>query len=204
MNGETAGRVDTVLPHRGEDHLAPGHAGASLAEGYEEHYQRVGRWKGSCGTREAQAKVTEFWLSQGDPGLRWLAGRLRSEGHIDALDGTAAVLSMAGPTAISPILEELERQPSTDQALALLRALAWIGEDGVEAQPSLTTRLETALSGFLGHGDADVREYAARSAHLLPRQRAAGLIGDRLDVETDAAVRAAIEEVIDAGATGRG
>lgn len=205
---ETTERVDAMLPGQGENHLATrlaqGPAVPSPSEEYEDQYQRIGRWKGPCGTREAQAGVTEFWLGQGEPGLRWLAGRLRQEGHIDALDGTAALLWKAGEGAIRPIIEELEREPPIDQADALLRALRSIAEDGVEAPPSLATRLEAALSVFVHHSDADVREYAARATRLLPRERAAGLLRCRLDAETDPDVRQAVEDLINVGATGRG
>jgi hypothetical protein len=207
MNEETVDRINLVLTQHGESgtaELAPNSAGRITSEGLEEEYQKIGWWRGPHATPEAQARLRDFWLRQGGPGLRWLAGRLRQEWHIDALDGVATLLARAGEAAIPPILEELERQPTRDQAVALLHALAWIGEDGVEAQASLTTRLEGVLASFLQHDDAGPREWAARSARLLPREQAAWLLRKRLEAEPDADVRHAIEEVIDVDATGRG
>lgn len=206
INEETADRIETFLTNQEGSgpvpRLAPSPDAPSPTEVFEEQYQRIGRWKGPCGTREAQANVAEFWSSQGDAGLRWLAARLRREGHLDALDGTAALLASAGEAAILPILEELERQPPIDQADALLKALRWIGEDGTRARPALIARLEAALSEFLGHRDADVRESAALSTRLLPPSHAAGLLRGRLDAETDANVREAIGAILEAGTAG--
>jgi hypothetical protein len=187
MNEDTDDRLDAMRTQQGEGAagLAPSAAGPAPAEEFEEQYQRIGRWKGPHGTREAQARVREFWLSQGSPGVRWLARRLREEGHVDVLHGASCLLWEAGLNAIPPILEELERQPAMDQADALLKALSWIGEDGVGAPRSLMARLEAALAGFLDHEAADVRESAALAMRLLPADRAAYWLRRRRPLETD-------------------
>jgi hypothetical protein len=207
MNEESADRMNVVLTHHGES-VAAGNASrpeiSAPPERFEEEYQKIGWWKGPHATAEARARVRGFWSRQGGPGLRWLASRLRQEWHIDALEGVASLLAEAGEAAIPPILEELERQPARDQAEALLHALAWIGESGGAAQPDLTTRLEVVLAAFLWHADSNLRDWAASSARLLPRDQAVGLLRGRLDTEADADVRRAIEEVIDGDGTRRG
>jgi hypothetical protein len=205
MNEETADRTGVVLtgPHGGgAAGFAPSPAGPIPTERLEEDYQKIGWWKGAHAMPEARAQVRDFWRLQGGPGLRWLAARLRPEGHIDALDGVASLLAAAGETAILPILEELERQPTRDQAGALLHALAWIGEDGVAASTALTPRLEAALASLWQH-DADLREWVVCSARLLPRAYAVGLLRRWLDGETDAEVRRAIGDVLGVDAMGR-
>ena len=196
MNEESAHRLDTIPMHRGESDptpaIAPSPAGPEPTEEFEKQYQRIGRWKGPHGTREAQAKVREFWLSQGVSGMRWIARRLRQEGHLDALHGASSLLSDAGTDAIPPILEELERQPSMDQADTLLNALALLGEDGVEAPRSLVALLEAALAGFLDHREADLRESAAVAMRLLPADRSAYWLRRRRPLETDPDVSATL------------
>ena len=53
---------------------------------------------------------------------------------MDALHGAASLLADLGAECIKPILKELRRQPTVDQALALLQALSWIAES---ANPKL-------------------------------------------------------------------
>ena len=206
MNEETAHRTGVVLTdldRAGNAGLAPSPAGPITTERFEEEYEKIGWLKGRHATPEALAQARDFWRRQGGPGLRWLVARLRQEWHIDALDGVASLLAAAGETAILPILEELERQPTRDQAGALLQALAWVGEDGIAATTSLAPRLEAVLVSLRQHDDADLRERAARSARLLPRAAAVGLLRGWLEGETDADVRRAIEEVLGVDATGR-
>jgi hypothetical protein len=207
MNEETVDRMNFMTAqHQDGDAagLVASPAGPTPTEGFEEEYRKIGWLKGPHATREARAQVRDFWSRQGAPGLRWLASRLRQEWHIDALDGVASLLAGAGEAAIPPILEELERQPTRDQAEALLHALAWIGEHGGAAPPSLTTRLEAVIASFLWHDDPDLRDRAAGSARLLPGEQALGLLRKRLDAEADADVRRAIEEVIDGETSRRG
>jgi hypothetical protein len=207
MNDETIDRVDALLKHDREGESAA-EVSSTLAppcseEGFEDVYQKIGWSKGPNATPEAQALVREFWRLQGARGLRWLVNRLRRERHIDLLDGVASLLAQAGLAGIPPILDELERRPSRDQAEALLKALGWMGEQGLEAEPSSVTRLEMALSMFLHHDDTGVREWAARAARLVPREQAVRLLRSQFDVEPDADVRQAMEETIGAGETGR-
>ncbi len=88
----------------------------SCEDEFEAAYQKIGWWKGPNASAEAWARVREFWRHQGDQGFSWLASRLRREWHIDLLDGVASLLAEADGAAIPAILEELERQPSRDQA----------------------------------------------------------------------------------------
>jgi hypothetical protein len=206
MNEETIDRIDVMLTHHGESGaagLAPGPTGPTAAGDLEEEYQKIGRWKGPFATPEAQARVRDFWSGQGEPGLHWLVGRFRQEWHIDVLDGVANLLAETGEAAVPTILEELERQPAVEHAEALLKALAWIGENGVNAPSSLTTRLEAILTLYLQSDDPGPREWAARSACLLPQQQAIALLRHRHESESDAGVRRAIEDVIDVDTTAR-
>jgi hypothetical protein len=202
MNEETVDQIDALLANHGERRMAteltPASTGAASAEVLEEEYQKIGWWKGPNATPEQQARQRDFWLRQESPGLLWLVGRLREEWHIDLLDGVASLLSQAGKASIPLLLDELERQPPRDQAEALLKALAWMGETGVEVQPFLTTRLEANLAMLLQHRDTDLREWASGAARLLPQERAVGLLRRRLDAEPDASLRQVIGEIIDA------
>ncbi len=206
MSEETADRMNVMLTHHEESGaagLAPSPTGNVATEGFEKEYQRIGWWKGPYATPEARRGCASSGCVREVRACGGSRDGCAIEWHLDALDGVATLLAGAGESAIPPILEELERQPPRDQAEALLQALAWIGEDGVEAQPALTTRLQAVLAGFLQHDDAGPREWAARSARLLPREQAVGLLRTRLEAEPDADVRRAIEEVLDGDAAGR-
>jgi hypothetical protein len=206
MNKKPLDRSNTFSTRRGgagtDLEARPAFPTAPSEEVFEEEYQKIGWWKGPYAKPEARARVRDFWRLQGDRGLRWLAGRLRGEGHIDLLQGVASLLANAGSAGIPPILDELEHDPPLDQGVFLLKALGWMGEEGVEAQPTAATRLEAVLSTFLHHDNADLRESAVRAARLLPRERATGLLQGPLDAERDADVRQAIEEVIGTGSAG--
>jgi hypothetical protein len=204
MNEKTIDRTDAVLKLDRDDVTAadipPAQAAVCCQDSLEAMYQKIGWWKGPNATAEARTLVSDFWRDQGDPGLRWLASRLRPEGHIDLLDGVASILSQIGDTAIPPVLDELERQPCRDQAEALLKALGWLGEQGNSASPPLVARLGLVLATFLSGDDPGLREWAARAARLLPRERAVGLLGSLLNAEPNADVRNAIQETVAANA----
>jgi len=204
MNEKTIARTDAVLKLDRDEVTA---ADVRAAQGtvccedsLETMYQKIGWWKGPNATAEARALVCDFWRRQGDQGLRWLVSRLRAEWHIDLLDGVANVLAQIGDTAIAPMLDELERQPSRDQAEALLKTLGWLGEQGIAASPSLVERLGLVLAMFLRRDDPGLRERAVRAARLLPRERAVGLVAGLLNAEPDVDVRHAIEETVAATA----
>jgi hypothetical protein len=208
MNDEMIDRIDALLKHHGDEGAitaaSPSLASPSSEEDFEDAYQKIGWWKGPNATPEARARVRDFWRLQGNRGLSWLVGRLRREWHIDLLDGVADLLAQAGGAGIPPILDELEHQPlRRDQAEALLKALGWMGEEGIPVPPSSVKRLETALSMFLHQDDAGLREWAARAVRLLPREQALALIGGPLDGETDPDVLQAIEETVAASEIGR-
>jgi hypothetical protein len=207
MNHKIVDRIDTLV-HPGA--VGGGSADVTQAlapvaseEGFEDAYQKIGWWKGPNAMPEVQAYVRDFWQRQGERGLKWLIGRLRQESHIDLLDGVASILARAGGLAILPILEELERQPQHDQAEALLKALAWMGEDGVRLNPPSLEGLETALSTLLHQDDVGLREWSARAARLFPHERAVELLATHLDAEPDADVRQAIEEIVGASEIGQ-
>jgi hypothetical protein len=204
MNEKTIDRTDALLKPDRDGVTAAEHPAARAAvcceDSLEAMYQKIGWWKGPNASAEARTLVCDFWRRQGDQGLRWLVSRLRSEGHIDVLDGVASILAQIGVTAISPMLDELERQPSRDQAEALLKALGWLGAQGIAASPSLVERLGLVLAMFLRRDDPCLRERAVRAARLLRRERAVGLVGGLLNAEPDVDVRHAIEEAVAASA----
>jgi hypothetical protein len=204
MNEKTIDRSNALLGLDRDDvtgaDVLRAQAAGRCEDSLEAMYQQIGWWKGPNATAEARTLVCEFWRAQGDQGLRWLVSRLRLEGHIDLLDGVASILAQIGDTAIPPVLDELERQPSRDQAEALLKALGWLGERGNAAPPPLVARLGLLLGRFLRGGDPGQREWAARAARLLPGERAVGLLVGLLNSEPDADVRHAIQETVPASA----
>ena len=119
--------------------------------------------------------------------------RLRDEHHVDALHGAASLLSDLGEISLGPIFEELAREPSGDQVLALLRALGWLS--GSEAAPQLeSVQAELTLVDLHEENDPDVRSAAARAMSLLPRERVSRWLSRRLRDEVDPDVRATLEE----------
>ena len=205
MNEKTIDRTDALLKLDRDDVTAadvpPARAAVCCENSLEVMYQKIGWWKGPHATAEARTLVYDFWRDQGDQGLRWLVSRLRPEGHIDLLDGVASILAQDRRYCNPPVLDELERQPSRDQAEALLKALGWLGEQGKAASPPLVARLGLVLARFLGGDDSGLREWSARAARLLPRERAVGLLLGLLNAEPDADVRHAIQETVAASAT---
>jgi len=181
--------------------VPPAQAAVYYEDSLEAMYQKLGWWKGPHATAEARTLVRDFWRSQREEGLRWLVRRLRPEWHIDLLDGVASTLAQIGDSAILPVLDELERQPSRDQAEALLKALGWLGEQGNAASPPLLARLGPVLATILSGDDPGLREWAARAARLLPGEQVVGLLAGRLDAEPDADVRHAIQETVAESAT---
>ena len=110
--------------------------------------------------------------------------RLREEHHIDALHGTASLLSDLGEVIVDPIFQELGDEPSGDQALALLRALSWSSDrSGRHAREEV--KAETYLVDLLQNDEPDVREAAANAMRLLPDERALRWLSHRLRSETD-------------------
>jgi hypothetical protein len=155
----------------------------------ERQYQGLGNWKHAETGREAR----EYWFGAGAQGVEWLVRRLRSETHVEVLHDAAALLADLGRASVRPIVDELDRDPPTDQALALLRALGWLGES--HERPTLEgAQGELILAGLLQHDDPDIREAAACAMRLLRPQRAAYWLTRRVRVEPDAAVRVAIED----------
>lgn len=155
----------------------------------ERHFRGLGNWKHPETGRAAR----DYWFGAGAQGVEWLVRRLRSETHVEALHDAAALLTDLGRASVGPIIEELDRDPAADQALALLRALGWLGES--HERPTLEgAQGELILADLLQHDDPDIREAAACAMRLLRPERAAHWLTRRGRVEPDAAVRAAIED----------
>ena len=167
----------------------------TMPDNFEDQYEKIGWWKGPLATSSARQEVHDFWVSRGSRGARWLVRRLRSESHLDLLSGVANLLADLGELSLGPIVEELELEPTRDQAEALLKALAWLGAAGMTAGP-LAGRLIPILSAVLIHEDFDVREAACRATSLLAPGRARALLESRLAVEPSSEVRQTIEETI--------
>jgi hypothetical protein len=204
MNDKTIDRTDALLNLDRDDVTAtdipPAQPAVCCQDSLETMYQKIGWWKGPNATAEARTVVCDFWRNQADQGLQWLVSRLRTEWHIDLLDGVTSILAHIGDTAIPPVLDELERRPSRDQAEALLKALGSLGEQGDAVSPPLAERLGLVLATFLSGDDPELRGWAARAARLLPGERAVGLLAGLLDAEPDADVRHAIQETVSASA----
>jgi hypothetical protein len=166
---------------------------ASNPEEAEAHFRAIAPSTGKRVQPEVEEAARRFWGAAGEPGARWIARRLRWEFNVDALYGAAAALAELGVAAIPPILEELDNNPTTDQAMALVKALAWIGQS--PSAPKLeATSVELTLARFLQHFDGDVREWAAVAMRLLPPDRAAYWLRRRQAEETDPYVSQAIAE----------
>jgi hypothetical protein len=205
---ETAGDAGELgLAERGdgerslrEDRQRPGssaysfEAGVSLTiEAAETHYQGLGRWRGRATSPDAQEESRRFWRESGLAGVRWLVGRLRDELHDDRLRGTAATLADLGSVSLGPILEALRDEPTTDQALALLWALGWLGD----RQETEDMRAELILVQYLFDENAELREASARAMRLIPPHRAKRWLTRRLRDESGREVRLSIEDELE-------
>lgn len=159
----------------------------------ERHYQALGRSKGPLAAEDVQRDAREYWSGSGSAGARWLVARLRSETHEERLHWAASTLAGLGPVVLEPILEALQGDAPPDQALALLRALGWMGGRQKTADPLA----ELVLVKHLLHEDPDVREAASEALRVLPRERARTWLTRRLRDETDSEVRRTIEEELE-------
>jgi hypothetical protein len=155
----------------------------------ERQFRGLGNWKHA----EAGRAAREYWFGTGAQGVEWLVRRIRSERHVEVLHDVAALLADLGRVSIDPIIEELDRDPAADQALALLRALGWLGDS--HERPTLEgAQGELILADLLQHDDPDIREAAAGAMRLLRPERAAHWLTRRRRVEPDSDVQAAIED----------
>jgi predicted HTH domain antitoxin len=157
------------------------------------HYDCLGAWRGPLSARAVQDEALEFWRSTGEDGVRWLVRRLRDEHHVDALHGVASLLADLGEGILGPVFEELSSHASSDQALALLRALGWLGESK-GARRLKDAQAELVLADLLQDNEADVREAAAQALRLLSQEKAVRWLTHRLRDEADEEVRATIED----------
>jgi len=159
-------------------------------EAAEAHYQGLGRWKGRQASPEDQAESRRFWRESGLAGICWLVARLRDESHDDRLRGTASILADLGMASMGPILEALRGEPLTDQALALLWALGWLGD----RHETREMRAELILVQYLFDENPELREASARAMRLIPLHRAQPWLARRLRDESDREVRLSIED----------
>ncbi len=159
----------------------------------ERHYQALGRAKGPLAGEDVQRDAREYWNGSGSAGARWLVARLRSETHEERLHWAAFALAGLGAVSIGPILEALRGDAPPDQALALLRALGWMGGRQTTGDPLA----ELVLVEHLLHEHPDVREAASEALRVLPRERARTWLSRRLRDETDDEVRRTIEEELE-------
>jgi hypothetical protein len=156
-------------------------------------YDCLGAWRGPLATPKVQQEALGFWRSNGEEGVRWLVRRLRDEHHVDALHGVASLLADLGEVILGPVFEELSAHPSSDQALALLRALGWLSE--AEGAPRLEgVQAELVLADLLQDDQADIRAAAAQALRLLSREKALRWLSRRLRDETNQEVRATLED----------
>jgi hypothetical protein len=205
MNEETVDRISLMPTQHEEDvaaGLAPGPAGPTPPQVFEEEYQKIGWWKGPEATREARASQHEFWRTRGLQGVRWLVRRLRQEWHIDAMHGAASLLADLGESIIVPVFEELARDPSRDQALCLLWALVSLSESSSTLRIEAGTS-ESILADRLQDYDPDIREAAAEALRLLGPERSVRLLEQRLRGETNVDVRTTIERELTRQRAGR-
>jgi hypothetical protein len=163
------------------------------AEAAEAQYRRLGRWSGADASPERQAESRRFWHESGRAGVCWLISRLGDEAHDDRLRGAASMLADLGVDVMDPILETLRGRPGTDQTLALLWALGWLGDQEESGDP----RTELVLAQYLLDEHAEVREAAARAMRLIAPDRASLWLTRRLRDEPDHEVRRTIEEELE-------
>jgi HEAT repeats len=106
----------------------------------------------------------------------------------------ASMLADLGVDVLDPILETLRGRPATDQALALLWALGWLGDQEKSGDP----RAELVLAQYLLDEGAEIREAAARAMRLIAPDRARLWLTRRLRDEPDHEVRRTIEDELEA------
>ncbi len=172
----------------------PDEESAFPSEAAEFQYRRLGRWSGADASPEIQAESLRFWRESGLLGVRWLIARLRDEPHDGRLRGAASMLADLGREGLIPILEALLGSPTTDQALALLWALGWLGDREQDGEP----QTELVLMQYLLDESPELREASARAMRLLPPGRARIWLARRLRDEPDHEVRRTIEEELEA------
>ncbi len=162
----------------------------------ESHYQALGRRKGPLADAKVQAAARDYWSSAGQAGATWLVQRLRTETNVEALHAVGSQLADLGQVALRPILDELDREPTVDQAIALLKAVGWM----VEADPALhcsDPATEATLGRLLQSREADIREAAAEAFPLVPPNRSVVWLESRLHDEQVEDVLLTIRAVLD-------
>ena len=95
------------------------------------------------------------------------------------------------------MLETLQGEPMSGQALALLWAVGWLGDQRETAD----IRVELILVQYLFDEDPELREAAARALRVIPPHRARAWLTRRLRVESDREVRLTIEDELEVSRT---
>jgi hypothetical protein len=127
-----------------------------------------------------------------------LIARLREEVQDDRLRGAASMLADLGRISLSPIVEALRQGPPTNQALALLWALGWLGD----RQESGDLQTELVLVQYLLDQNPELREASARAFRLIRPDQARTWLTLRLREEPDREVKRTIEDELGVAVVG--
>jgi hypothetical protein len=162
---------------------------------FEERYRRLGWSTGPFALQNVKRQTREYWVAEGVRGARWLAKRLATESHAEVMDAVASLLADIGHQSIPPIVDELDNEPTRDQAEVLLKALGWI-EAPLDAAARNRETLRRTLEKYASDEDADVRAAAYAATRILPSDAAVKLLARRRSYETDQYAREAIDEAL--------
>jgi hypothetical protein len=159
---------------------------------FEAMFDRLGRWTGRSGSRQAQQDLLRRWIRTGEDGAFWLVRRVAEERNLEALDGASTALEAMSAVAAPHIVAALassNKAGDTETALKLLRILEWFpAGDIVAIAPSLTAIVERSAS----HASVELREAAYRCVPLLPNS--AEVRARALTSELDPELRSILEE----------
>ncbi len=169
-------------------------------EEYEKLYGQLGWWKGPFATSQARNSTRDFWINKGAAGAEWLAERIRSETHPDALEAVGNLIADIGCAAIDPIIRKLQHETTRDQSEVLLKALGWI--ENTHDAPAVDLELgEKTLEKYFVDQDADIRAAAYAATRILPRDRAIARLNGRRSFERDPSALEALNAARDARLT---
>ncbi len=153
-------------------------------------FKKFGSWKGPFASKVGTDSEIDFWRRAGLRGIYWLIGRARTEHDNETLDSVATVLSNLGLPAREAITGNLEAQPTVDQAICLLKAIAQMRfETGREYE-----RIVHIMRRYLTHPDPDVREAAISATSALRADDARDVLRGALRNENDAFLRDSIND----------
>jgi hypothetical protein len=153
---------------------------------FESEYRKLGWTRGRYASPQFLENSRAFWIRSGVEGAAWLAGRIRNEAHVDVLDHAANLLADIGSCSLSPVLVELQRSPTIEQAECLLTAIGWL-------PVSHDSSLSFVLVDLAKHPSVDVREACVVATRALFPTDAVPLLKSWFAREADAQIRDAIE-----------